>query len=130
MGQRKRGADLIARLLALAVVGTCLIAAAPALAKVKTKAKPRSAQEAVPITTLPSDAPQPAPAVRASGARFSQEGRQSFLHELPGGFQAGVGIFSVHGVHERPRHEARTDRMRDVTPKQKKVAAVGLRLSF
>ena len=124
---------MIARILALAVVATCLIAAAPALAKVKAKAKAKTAQGAAAITTLPFDAselPEAAPAVRIDGARFSQETPRNVFRELPGGIEAGVGIYSVLGAAERTRHTARTDPMRDLLPRQKRMAAVGLKLSF
>jgi hypothetical protein len=120
---------LIARTLALAVVATCLVAAAPALAK-KAKAKAKTAQGAVAITTLPSDPSQAAPATLLDGARFSQEARRNVFQELPGGIEAGVGIYSVLGAAERTRHTARTDPMRDLLPKEKRMAAVGLKLSF
>lgn len=109
------------------------MAAAPALAKVKAKAKAKSAQGSAAITTLPfdaSDPPETAPPARIDGARFSQEGRRTVYRELPGGIEAGVGIYSVLGAAERTRHTARTDPMRDLLPKQKRMAAVGLKLSF
>ena len=119
---------MIARCLALAALGTCLIAAAPALAKAKPK--PKSAHGAAAITTLPSNPDQTAPAAPVDGARFSQETRRNVSRELPGGIEAGVGIYSVLAAEERTRHTARTDPMRDLSPRQKRVAAVGLKLSF
>lgn len=121
---------MIGRCVALAALGTCLIAAAPADAKGKAKAKPKSAHGAAAITTLPSDRSQPAPAVRDNGARFTQEARRSVSQALPGGIEAGVGIYSVLGASERTRHTPRIETMRDLLPKQKRMAAVGLKLSF
>ena len=117
---------MTARRFALAAAAVCLVAAAPALSRTKNAPRP------VPITALPADpAPSAAPAVEAGRARMFEEGmRQDIVQALPMGIEAGVGIFSVLGVHQRRRDAMRTDPMRDLLPRQKKVAAVGLRMSF
>lgn len=105
----------------------CLLAALPAGAKSREDAS-APVQPPGGITGRHTAKPTSPPA--APLVSFQAETQMHRSMPLAAGLEAGVGIFPVIGARIKQRELKRTDPMRDVVPRDKRIAAVGLRLSF